>query len=79
MNDLKKGDAAPLFCLKDSKEKKVCLKDMKGRNVVLYFYPRDNTPGCTLEGINFTKKLAEFKKIYRSLAVRYPSGLKKIE
>ncbi len=51
------------FCLKNQNKKEVCLDDFKGKWVVLYFYPKDDTPGCTLEGIDFTKKLKEFEKL----------------
>lgn len=60
-SELKAGNTAPAFCLKDSSEKKVCLKDYKGKWVVLYFYPKDNTPGCTIEAKDFSKELSEFK------------------
>ncbi len=54
---LKEGDKAPDFCLKgiDEKgeEKEFCLKDFKGKKVILYFYPKDNTPGCTTEACDF--------------------------
>ena len=55
MTRLKEGDIAPDFCMPDQNEKKVCLKDYKGKNIVLYFYPKDNTPGCSLEAMMFTK------------------------
>ncbi len=58
---LSEGDEAPEFCLKDSNGKDVCLKDLRGKWVVLYFYPKDNTPGCTKEAIGFTESLEEFK------------------
>lgn len=60
---LKIGDSAPAFTLPDSDGKKVSLSDYKGQYVVLYFYPKDNTPGCTIEGIDFTRLLPEFKKL----------------
>jgi peroxiredoxin Q/BCP len=60
---LKTGGAAPAFCLKDSAEKNVCLKDFKGRWVVLYFYPKDNTPGCTIEAKDFSKELSGFEEL----------------
>ncbi|MBN2754339.1 MAG: thioredoxin-dependent thiol peroxidase [Candidatus Goldbacteria bacterium] len=60
---LKTGDIAPAFCLKDSAEKNVCLKDFKGRWVVLYFYPKDNTPGCTIEARDFSKELSGFEEL----------------
>ena len=54
------GDSAPDFCLPDSDGKEICLKDLKGKWIVLYFYPKDNTPGCTLEAVHFTREMAEF-------------------
>ena len=50
---LKVGDKAPEFDLKDSFEKTVSLKDFQGKRIILYFYPKDNTPGCTKEACNF--------------------------
>ena len=50
---LKIGDKAPEFNLKDSFEKDVSLKDFKDKRIILYFYPKDNTPGCTKEACNF--------------------------
>ena len=50
---LKVGDNAPEFNLKDSNEKEISLKDFKGKRIILYFYPKDNTPGCTKEACNF--------------------------
>jgi thioredoxin-dependent peroxiredoxin len=60
MGDIKVGDKAISFCLPDSHEKTVCLADFSGRWVVLYFYPKDQTPGCTLEAVEFTRQLADF-------------------
>ena len=50
---LKVGDKAPEFTLKDSFEKDVYLKDFIVKRIILYFYPKDNTPGCTKEACNF--------------------------
>jgi peroxiredoxin Q/BCP len=61
--DLKIGDLAPDFCLPDKDNKKACLRDFKGKWVVLYFYPRDNTSGCTREAVDFTGSLDEFEKL----------------
>lgn len=47
------GKAAPAFTLPDQDGNKVALKDLKGKNVVVYFYPRDDTPGCTKEACSF--------------------------
>jgi thioredoxin-dependent peroxiredoxin len=54
------GQPAPAFCLPDAGKKTVCLEQFRGTWVVLYFYPRDNTPGCTLEAMQFNKALEEF-------------------
>ncbi len=53
-------DKAPNFTLPDQNGAKVSLSSFKGQNVVLYFYPKDNTPGCTLEAIRFTALKAKF-------------------
>lgn len=60
---LAEGDKAPLFSLEGDGGKKVSLKDFAGKPVVLYFYPKDDTPGCTTEAINFTAAAASFKKL----------------
>lgn len=60
---LKVGAEAPKFCLPNKDNKDVCLKDFKGKYVVLYFYPKDNTPGCTTEAIGFTGILPELQKL----------------
>jgi peroxiredoxin Q/BCP len=52
-DQLEAGKKAPAFCLSDTDGKEHCLKDYKGKWVVLYFYPRDNTPGCTREACDF--------------------------
>lgn len=54
------GDEAPLFCLKNGEDDDVCLKDFIGKKVVLYFYPKDNTPGCTIEACEFSANFDEF-------------------
>ena len=56
------GKRAPAFSLQDSDGNAVSLKDFRGKRVVLYFYPRDNTPGCTIEAQEFQKALPQFKK-----------------
>ena len=53
-NKLKDGDIAPEFCLLDEQDREVCLKNFNGKWIVLYFYPKDNTSGCTLEAMDFT-------------------------
>jgi peroxiredoxin Q/BCP len=58
---LKVGDTAPDFCLPNQDEEEICLRDIKGRWIVLYFYPKDNTPGCTTEACDFTAALPDFE------------------
>src|ERR1700749_4995961 len=53
MATLKEGDKAPEFTAKDQNGKTVSLSDFKGKNVILYFYPKDDTPGCTAEACSF--------------------------
>ena len=50
---ISEGKAAPAFTLTDQDGKKVALKDLSGRDVILYFYPKDDTPGCTKEACGF--------------------------
>ncbi len=57
------GKPAPDFCLPDADRKEICLKDFRGKWVVLYSYPRDNTPGCTLEAIQFSAALEKFAEL----------------
>ena len=59
---LKEGDAAPGFSVAATGGGKIALADLKGRNVILYFYPKDDTPGCTKEACAFRDNFAEFKR-----------------
>ena len=63
MINLKEGDKAPDFELKDGEGKTAKLSDFKGKKVVLYFYPKDDTSGCTKEACNFRDNLAQLKKL----------------
>ena len=58
--ELAEGDKAPDFSLPSSSGKSVKLSDLKGKNVVLYFYPKDDTPGCTKEACTFRDNLPKF-------------------
>jgi peroxiredoxin Q/BCP len=58
---LKKGDQAPSFDLESDAGMRVKLSDYAGRALVIYFYPKDNTPGCTREAIAFSERLSEIE------------------
>jgi thioredoxin-dependent peroxiredoxin len=59
---IKEGDKAPDFSVRDASGNTVSLKDLRGKKVVLYFYPKDDTPGCTKEACAFRDSFAKFKK-----------------
>jgi peroxiredoxin Q/BCP len=59
---LKEGTAAPSFSLQNDSGETVSLSDFKGKTVVLYFYPKDDTPGCTKEACDFRDNEKTFKK-----------------
>jgi peroxiredoxin Q/BCP len=59
---LKVGDKAPAFTLPSDGGGKVALKDLKGKTVILYFYPKDDTSGCTAEACAFRDQLPDFSK-----------------
>jgi thioredoxin-dependent peroxiredoxin len=63
MAEIKVGSAAPSFELVDADEKKLALKDLKSQWVVLYFYPKDDTPGCTKEACEFTTGIKAFENL----------------
>ena len=60
---LKSGEVTPDFEAKATGEKTIKLSDYLGKYVVLYFYPKDSTPGCTLEGQDFRDNYAKFKEL----------------
>jgi peroxiredoxin Q/BCP len=60
--ELKEGDIAPEFSAPTNGGGKISLAELKGRNVILYFYPKDDTPGCTKEACAFRDHFAGFKK-----------------
>lgn len=57
------NDKAPLFDMPTNGDKNVSLAELSGKNVVLYFYPKDDTPGCTLEAKDFRDNIKEFEKL----------------
>jgi thioredoxin-dependent peroxiredoxin len=60
---IEEGKKAPAFKLKNQDGKTISLNDFKGKNVVLYFYPKDNTSGCTKEACNFRDEFPKFKNV----------------
>ena len=60
--ELKEGNTAPEFSAMTNGGGKISLADYKGKNVILYFYPKDDTPGCTKEACGFRDAFSEFKK-----------------
>jgi len=59
---LKEGDKAPDFSAETQTGERISLKDLKGKPVILYFYPKDDTPGCTKEACAFRDSYSVFKK-----------------
>lgn len=54
-------ELAPGFCLKNQDEAEICLRDLQGAWIILYFYPKDSTPGCTTEACDFTELMPSFE------------------
>ena len=63
MSDLKTGDTAPDFTLPTDGDGSITLSDLKGQKVVIYFYPKDDTPGCTKESCAFRDHKQDFEKL----------------
>ncbi len=62
MSELTVGAKAPAFSLPDQARKRITLSELKGKTVVLYFYPKDDTPGCTTEACTYRDEFSAFKK-----------------
>lgn len=60
---IKEGQVAPTFSLTSDMGEEVALVDLKGKNVVLYFYPKDDTPGCTIEAQDFRANIKKFEAL----------------
>jgi len=60
---LEVGDVVPDFCLPNQDDEEMCFRDIKGKWIVLYFYPKDNTPGCTTQACDFTQAEPDFSKL----------------
>lgn len=71
---LQVGDPAPDFTLPDAEGTPVSLADFRGQRVVLYFYPKDNTPGCTKEACGFRDALPEFEALDTAVLGISPDG-----
>lgn len=54
---------APEFCLPNQDDVEICLRDLRGKWIVLYFYPKDNTPGCTTEACDFSEAAPDFSTL----------------
>lgn len=59
---IEEGKAAPMFTLKDAAGEKIALKDLRGKDVIVYFYPKDDTPGCTKEACGFRDLWKDIQK-----------------
>src|SRR6056297_1247654 len=67
MTELNIGDKAPEFTLPTDGGKEITLSDFKGRNVILYFYSKDDTPGCTTESCEFRDAQPDFENLDASI------------
>lgn len=77
MADLNVGDPAPQFDLPRDGGQSIRLADFSGKPVVLYFYPQDDTPGCTTEAIDFSRLKSEFEKAGATVIGLSPDNVKK--
>ncbi len=71
-----KGDVAPDFTLPDQNGKEITLSSLRGKNVVLYFYPKDDTSGCTVEAKDFSCLIDDFAKANAIVIGMSPDGSK---
>jgi len=71
------GNVVENFCLPNQDEEEICFRDIKGRWIVLYFYPKDNTPGCTTEACDFTDNLENFDELSSIILGVSPDSPKK--
>ena len=63
INKVKIGEKVPEFSLPSTGNKTVELSELKGKNIIIYFYPKDATPGCTIEGQNFRDNIRKFSSL----------------
>lgn len=76
---VKEGDKAPAFELVQNGGTKVKLSQFKGKTVVLYFYPKDDTSGCTKQAVDFSEKIADFHEIGAEIIGISPDSVKSHE
>lgn len=72
---LKISDLAPSFSLPSTLGKKISLRDYRGKNVILYFYPKDSTPGCTREACDFQSNLSQLTNLDTIVLGVSPDGI----
>ena len=63
INKVKIGEKVPEFSLPSTGNKTIELSELKGKNIIIYFYPKDATPGCTIEGQNFRDNIRKFSSL----------------
>lgn len=71
------GTTAPSFCNNNQDDVEICLRDLKGKWIVLYFYPKDNTPGCTTQACDFTSANESFEDLDAIIVGVSPDSTKK--
>ena len=76
MAEIKVGEQAPDFETVDDQNQKVKLSDLRGKRVVLYFYPKDDTSGCTLESVGFSEMIGAFHDAGAEVIGVSPDGVK---
>lgn len=79
MSNVQLGQAIPAFSLEATSETTITADSLKGHNTVIYFYPKDSTPGCTTEGQNFRDSIAEFEAANTVIYGVSPDSLKSHE
>jgi len=71
------GQKAPEFCLPNQDSEEICLRDLRGSWIVLYFYPKDSTPGCTTEACDFSEALPDFAGLGATILGVSPDSIKR--
>jgi len=70
------GDKAPDFCLFNRDDQEVCSGSLRGKWLILYFYPKDNTKDCTLEAVEFSESLTQFEEVNATVVGISPDSVK---